>query len=121
MNSYDSPTTKPIYRGTQIIGYVVGLVDVLLIARFLLKFFGANSAASFTAFIYRITGFLVAPFVRVFPQSHLEGAVFEWTTLLAIVVYGLIGYGIIKLFLIGRPISRGEAASKLDEQENILS
>jgi len=47
-----------------------------------------------------------------------EGSVFEWTTLLAMLVYWIIALAIIKLFLMGKTVSTLEAAAKLDDQEN---
>ncbi|MDO8425792.1 MAG: YggT family protein [bacterium] len=117
MDSYTSPSTKPIYRGTQIIWYIVGVADVLLAFRFFLKLFGANPIADFTSFIYNVSSPLAAPFLNVFRQSRVEGSLFEWTTLLAMLVYWIIGWGIIKLFLMGKTVSTPEAARKLNEQE----
>jgi hypothetical protein len=117
MDSYTSPTTKPLYRGTQIVWYLVGLVEALLLFRFLLRLLAANPRAGFTDFIYSLSYPFVLPFSTVFPQSRVEGSVFEWTTLLAMLVYWLIGWGIVKLFLMGRTVSTPEAASKLDQEE----
>ncbi len=113
MDSSNSPTTKPLYRGTQVVWYLVGIVDVLLAFRFLLKLFAANPGAGFTYFIYAATDALTLPFLTVFRMSRIEGSIFEWTTLLAIAVYSLIGWGIVKLFLMGKTVSTPEAANKL--------
>ncbi len=113
MDSHNSPTTKPLYRGTQIVWYLVGIIEVLLGFRFILKLMGANSTAGFTNFIYMITKPLTIPFSRVFGVSQIEGSLFEWTTLLAMVVYVLLGWGIIRLFLMGKTVSTSEAAEKL--------
>jgi hypothetical protein len=117
MDSYTSPSTKPLYRGTQIVWYLLGLVEVLLAFRFVLKLLGANPAAGFTSFIYGVTYIFAAPFLRVFKITQVLGSVFEWTTLLAMLVYWIVALGIIKLFLMGRTVSTPEAAAKLDKQE----
>lgn len=117
MDSYTSPSTKPLYRGTQIVWYVLGLVEALLAFRFALKLLGANPDAGFTYFIYGVTHVLAAPFLSVFGRSQVGGSIFEWTTLLAMFVYLALAYGIIKLFLMGRTVSTPEAAAKLDSQE----
>lgn len=114
MDSTNSPSTKPLYRGTQIVWYLIGLIEILLAFRFLLKLFGANANAGFTSFIYSISMPLVIPFTTVFGTSRIEGSLFEWTTLLAMFVYLIIGWGIIQLFLIGKTVSTPEAASKLN-------
>lgn len=117
MDSYNSPSTKPIYRGTQAVWYILGILETLLAFRFVLKLLGANAGAGFTTFIYGVTYPLAAPFLSVFNITQVEGSVFEWTTLLAMFVYWLIAMAIIKLFLMGRTVSTPEAATKLDQQE----
>ncbi len=117
MDSFNSPTTKPLYRGTQIVWYILGLFEILLAFRFVLKLLGANAGAGFTSFIYGATGWLTAPFRAVFPTTRLEGSVFEWTTLLAMAVYWLIAYGILRIFVMGRTVSTPQAAVKLEQQD----
>jgi hypothetical protein len=119
-SSYTSPSTKPLYRGTQVVWYVLGIIEVLLAFRFILKLLGANAAAGFTSFIYNVTYIFAAPFLSVFRSTRIvEGSVFEWTTLLAMLVYWMIALGIIKLFLMGRTVSTPEAAARLDNQEHV--
>ncbi|MDP3956790.1 MAG: YggT family protein [bacterium] len=118
MDSYNSPTTKPLYKGTQIVWYVLALLEALLAFRFVLKLMAANPGAGFTAFIYGITYVFSAPFLAVFPRSQVEGSILEWTTLLAMLVYWLIAFAIIHLFLMSKTVSTSEAAAKLDEQDS---
>jgi hypothetical protein len=119
METYPSTSarTKPLYRGTQIVWYLLGLLEVLLAFRFLLKLFGANPFAGFTNFIYSFSFPFVSPFLNVFRVNTVEGSVFEWTTLLAMIVYWIIAWGIISLFIMGKPVSTPEAAVKLDRQD----
>ncbi len=117
MDSYASPTTKPIYRGTQIVWYLLDILEVLLFFRFVLKLFGANPSAGFTAFIYGFSRPFVLPFLTVFRVTQVEGAIFEWTTLLAMLVYWLIALGIVELLMMGKSVSTPEAAQKLDKQD----
>ncbi|MHB1163011.1 MAG: YggT family protein [Minisyncoccota bacterium] len=117
MDSYNSPTTKPLYRGTQIVWYILGLVEVLLAFRFALKLLGANPGAGFTHFIYGVTYAFAAPFLNVFRITQVAGNIFEWTTLLAMSVYWIAAIGIIKLFLMSKTVSTPEAAINLKSQE----
>lgn len=112
-----SNTSRPLYRGTQVVWYVLGLLEVLLALRFLLRLTAANPAAGFTDFVYSMTAPLIAPFAAVFPATAVEGNVFEWSTLLAMLVYWLAAWAIVKLFLMGRPVSDTEASIKLNDQE----
>ncbi len=117
-SSYTSSSTKPLYRGTQIVWYILGIVEVLLAFRFILKLLGANAGAGFTSFVYGITYVFATPFLTVFRSSQIvTGSIFEWTTLLAMVVYWIVAIGIIKLFLMGRTVCTPEAAVKLNREE----
>lgn len=117
MNSYNSPTTKPLFKGTQVVWYLLSLLEVVLAFRFILKLTAANAGAGFTNFIYGITWVFTAPFLAVFPRTAVENSIFEWTTLLAMLVYWMIAVAIIRLFLVSKTVSTGEAAAKLDEQD----
>lgn len=116
MDSYNSSSIKPIYRGTQIVRYAVGVIEIFLAFRFVLKMMGANPVAGFADFIYSVTLPFVKPFTAVFKTSTVEGGVFEWTTILAMFVYWIIAEGIIRFFLMNRSVSTGEAATKLDRE-----
>jgi hypothetical protein len=116
-SSYNSSTTKPLFRGTQLVWMVVSLLQTLLAFRFVLKLTGANPDAGFTNFIYSITWPFTTPFHAVFSGTTIQGSVFEWTTLLAMLVYWLIAVGAVHLLRMGKTVSTPEAAKKLDEQE----
>lgn len=118
MDSYNSPTTKPLYRGTQIVWYILGLIEILLAFRFVFKLLAANPNAGFSNFIYGITNVFTAPFTNVFRMTYAEGSVFEWTTLLTMLVYYIVAIGIIKLFFMGKTVSTPEAAVKMENQES---
>lgn len=117
MDSTNSPSTKPLYRGTQIVWYVLGVIEVLLAFRFVLKLLGANASAGFSSFIYGVTNIFATPFLSVFKITKVLGSIFEWTTLLAMLVYWMIAIGIIKIFLIKKTVSTPEAAVKLNDEE----
>ncbi|MHB1086644.1 MAG: YggT family protein [Minisyncoccota bacterium] len=110
-------SVKPLYRGTQIVWYIFSVVEVLLLFRFLLKLIGANPDAGFTAFIYMLSYPLAAPFLYVVRSMQVSGSVFEWTTLLAMLVYWIVAWGIVRLFVMGKPVSRAEANVKLQAQD----
>ncbi len=120
----DNPTTtttapvKPLYRGTQIVWYILDAIEILLAFRFILKLLGANPNAGFSSLIYNITYPFAQPFLNVFKSSHVvTGSTFEWTTLLAMLVYWVVAWGIVRLILISKPVSTLEAKVKLDQQD----
>jgi hypothetical protein len=117
MDAYNSPSTRPLYRGTQVVWYLLGILEAILAFRFVLKLLGANPSAGFTNFIYDVSAPFVAPFLSVFRLTRVEGAIFEWTTLLAMIVYWLIAMAIVRLFVMSKPVSTPEAAVRLEEQD----
>lgn len=116
MDAYNSPSTKPIYHGTQIVWYILGLLEAILAIRFILKLLAADARAGFSNLIYDISYPFVAPFLSVFRISRIESNVFEWTTLLAMLIYWLIALAIVKLFFMGKTVSTSEAAGKLNDE-----
>jgi len=116
MDSYNSPTTKPLFKSTQIVWYLLSLLEALLAFRFVLKLMGANSEAGFTSFIYGITWPFTAPFLAVFSKTTVQSSIFEWTTLLTMLVYWMIALAIVKLFMMSKTVSTSEAASELKKQ-----
>ena len=117
MDSYNSPTTKPLYLGTQITWYILGVIETLLALRFILKLLAANPTAGFSNFIYTLSYPFAAPFLNVFTSSRIEGSIFEWTTIFAMLIYALVAWGIVKIFFMSKTISTHEAAKKLNEEE----
>jgi uncharacterized membrane protein len=89
-------------RGTaskvsQAIYLIFGIVEALIVIRFVLRLLGANAEAGFASFIYRISTPLVAPFGGLFGTPQLNGMVLELEALVAIIVYGLVAWGLAKL------------------------
>lgn len=115
-----TPRVRGLYRGTQAIWYVVTFLEVLLAFRLALRLLAANPAAGFTDFVYTISYPFVAPFVAVFSPTYLtNGSVFEWTTLLAMFVYLLIGMALTRLLAMGRPVTTYEARERLVDQDPV--
>lgn len=88
------------FRAAAVVGLIVGVVDVLIAGRFLLKLLGASGQSSFVGFIYGVTGPLVEPFRGIFGNTGASNNVFEPAALVAIAVYALIGWGVVVLIRI---------------------
>jgi hypothetical protein len=88
------------YRAAAAIGFIVGVVDVLIAGRFLLKLLGASAQSAFVNLVYGISSPLVAPFHGIFPTSGSATNSFEPAALVAIAVYALIGWGAVVLIRI---------------------
>src|SRR5450756_710274 len=81
----------------RVVYWVVGVVDVIIGARFVLRLLGANPSAGFTKLVYQVSTALISPFLAVFPTPRVQGSAFDWSALLAIVVYALAAWGIVAL------------------------
>lgn len=108
---------RPLYRGTQIVWYIFSVIEALLVFRFLLKLIGANPAAGFTDLIYTLSYPFVAPFQLVVSPAQVSGSTIEWSTLIATIVYWVVAWGIVRLFVMGKPVTRAEAEVKLRQQD----
>lgn len=107
---------KTIFRFYQVIWYGLGIVETLLLFRFVLKAFGANPFSGFASFIYAVTEPLALPFQGIFPTPGSGIYVVEWSTIIAMVVYALFAYGIIEIFQFVKPVSQEEVEQTVDEQ-----
>jgi len=96
---------KTILRFNQIIWYILGFIEVLLIFRVVLKMLGANQYVGFTSFIYSITAPLAIPFSGVVGISATGSSIVEWSTIIAGIVYLCVAWGLVYLLEIIYPIT----------------
>lgn len=84
---------------------VVGVIEALLGLRFVFLLFGANSANGFVDFIYSVTHPLVQPFTGIFGNFNTATSAgvlhFDLATLIAMAVYGIIGWAIVRFLTPG--------------------
>jgi len=88
----------------RIIWYITGIIIALLLIRLILLLLAANDTNGFVSFVYSLSGFFASPFFGIFNYQPTYGRfTFEVSTVVAILVYALIGWGIAKLTTLGRP------------------
>ncbi len=87
---------------------LLGIMEILLGLRFILKLVAANAGSGFAVFIYGITGVFVAPFNALFGTPTAGGSILEVTTLVAMAVYALLFWVLVRVIQIFayRPTSR---------------
>jgi len=97
-----SPTGQAGYnfRLAAVVWFIVGVVDIFVAARFLGKLFGASAQSAFVNFMYQVSSPMVAPFTGIFGDTGTKTNTFETASLVAIVVYAVIGWGIVALIRI---------------------
>lgn len=99
-------TDEPIWfiKTKHSIYYILGLIEVLLLFRFVFKLLGANPNNGFISFIYSIAGIFTSPFTGIFNSFISQGlaakSILEPATLIAMVVYAVIAWGIVSLIRI---------------------
>lgn len=84
-------TTQFSYVLQNLVNVVIGAVWALLGLRFILKLFSANPTHEFVNWVYETSGEVLGPFRGIFPSANLDGFIFDFTALFAMLVYGIIG------------------------------
>jgi ABC-type xylose transport system permease subunit len=85
-----------LIRITRVIWLIAGILEALIGLRFLLKLIAANPHAGFAQFIYSITAVFLVPFQGLTATPSAGGAVLEISSLIAMLVYGLLAWGVVR-------------------------
>ncbi len=110
----DYQTKKVIFRTYQVIWYILGIIEVVLAFRILLKLLGANAQSGFTSFIYAISNPFALPFAGILRVTGISEMTLEWSTLIAMAVYAILAYGIVALFQLVKPTNPEEVEQTVD-------
>jgi uncharacterized protein YggT (Ycf19 family) len=105
---------KAIFRAYQVIWYVLGVVEILLAFRILLKMIGANPRSPFVDFIYFLSAPFAVPFQGVLATTASTGSVLEWSTFVAMLVYLIVAMGIVELMKFVKPTTLEEVENNVD-------
>lgn len=111
---------KAIFRSHQVIWYILALIEILLGFRITLLALGANPTSGFVSLIYTLTNPLALPFqgiLRTYVSStgSATGSVFEWSSIVAGIVYALIAVGIAQLMQFLKPVTPQEVSEAVDD------
>lgn len=83
---------RPTLYLSRLIHLVVGLVEIVLLLRIVLRLFAANPNASFVHWTYSTSNTLLEPFRGIFPSTVISKSyVLDFTALFALIVYALVG------------------------------
>ena len=99
------PPVIKLATSFQTVEYLVyfffGALEILLAFRLVLKLAGASMSSAFVGLIYGVTGVFILPFEGIFRRGIAQGvemtSIFEPSTLVAIIVYSVLAWGIVKL------------------------
>lgn len=104
---------QTMYQVVRIIYTILGLLEILLGLRFFLKLIAANADSGFGSLIYGLSAIFVAPFNGLVGTPAAGGAALEVTTLVAMAVYALLFWLIVRGIAIAadRPSARSVTRS----------
>jgi hypothetical protein len=98
---------------SSIVWLIIGVIEVLIGLRIILRAMDANPANPFANFVYTVTAPLLAPFFGLTGSPAAGGAVLEVSSFVAMIVYFLIGWLIVSvIWLAERPLTH--SASRYD-------
>lgn len=83
---------------TRTLSSFFSVLEIVLVLRLFFRLLGANTENSFITVLYGLSHFFVSPFNGIFNDQTLGNrSVLEVSTLIAIVLYALIGWGLVAL------------------------
>jgi uncharacterized membrane protein len=86
---------QSLFQVNRILFTILGVLEVLLALRFGLKLIGANPESGFAVFMYGLSGLFTAPFTGLISTWSSGEIILEVTTLIAMLVYALIFWGVV--------------------------
>ena len=82
----------------KVVWYIAGVIIALLALRVIFLLLAANQGSPFVDFIYGLSGIFAWPFFGIFGYTPVYGqSVLEISSIVAMVIYALIAWGIAKL------------------------
>ncbi len=97
-----------------LIWFAFGVLEALIGLRVIFRLIGANPQNPFANFIYNSSRLYLVPFASLTANPAVDGLVLEITSMMAMVIYALIAWGIVRLLWLifyhpsGRAVSRYE-------------
>jgi len=89
-----------LQRVTGLIQWGIGILNFLLCLRYLLKLMGANPSNSIAQFVYSSTEPFLSTFEGLINSAQLGGTILEFNVLIAIAIYGVLGWITVQLLRI---------------------
>ena len=88
---------RNVSRMIQVVWLLFGIIETVLVFRFVLRLFGANENAPFAAFIYQVSGAFLLPFIGLFGTPRSGGSALDLNAIFGVIVYMLIGWLLVKI------------------------
>ena len=85
------------FKATQLVWLFFGVLEALIAIRVVLKLIAANPDSPIARFIYGVTSLFLAPFEGLTSTPSAGGMVLEISSVIAMIVYGLVAWGLERL------------------------
>jgi len=82
------------FKATQLIWLLLGLLEALIALRIMFKLIAVNATNPFAALLYIVTNPFVAPFASLTGAPTVGGMVFEFSSIIAMIVYMLVAWAL---------------------------
>lgn len=86
-----------LWRANNLVWFVLGVIEVFIGFRVILKLLAANPGSPFADFVYTISRVFVSPFFGLTAEPAAGRAVLEIPSIIAMLVYAIVGVGIERL------------------------
>lgn len=99
------------FKATQWLWLGLTVIQTLITIRIILKLIGANSENPFALFIYNLSSVILFPFAGLVGNPMIGGMVLELSSIIAMVIYALLAWGIERTIWVIFYRPRGSEAS----------
>lgn len=93
----DAEHRQNVSRAAQLVWLLFAILEALIGLRFIFKLIAANPGNTFVTFVYSITEPFLWPFYGITGTPAAEGHVLEVTSLIAMLIYALLGWIVVRL------------------------
>ena len=100
------------FKATQIIWLLLGILEAAIALRVIFKLIAVNASNSFATLLFNVTDIFVAPFQSLTGAPTSGGMVLEISSLIAMFVYFLIAWAIVKVVTVVFYAPRGTVSVK---------
>ena len=66
-----------------------------------------------------VSGLFMAPFEAIFRTQRVSGATFEWSAIVAIAIYALIAWGLVKLIGVVSPRENAQTVERVEKDDDV--
>ncbi len=111
---------QKLFKATQLIWWIFGVLEALIGFRVILKLIAANPINGFARFIYHIPAIFLHPFFSLIRNPAEDGSVLEVTSLIAMLVYALVGWLLVQLIgiIFYHPARRSVSVYEREDKEH---